>query len=81
MTESDENELHRLAAMLETIDGMLEIDSPLREGLKKAGFALIHVFTRGQRAEVERDFRQIARGLSDSERTHLHELGIDPEAV
>ncbi len=40
MTTSDEKELHRLAAMLETIDRSLERSSRLREALQKAGVAL-----------------------------------------
>jgi len=41
MSPHDEKELHRLADMLRDIDTILQRDSPLREGLKKAGLALI----------------------------------------
>ena len=67
MTNSDENELHRLAAMLETIDGTLEISSPLREALKKAGIALSLGFIRCLRPDIEHQFQQLGAPLSDSE--------------
>jgi hypothetical protein len=81
MTDSDESELHRLAAMLETIDVTLESNSPLREALKKAGIALILGFTRGLRPEIDRQFQQLGTPLSDSDRARLRSLGIDPEST
>jgi hypothetical protein len=56
MTKADEKELHRLANMLRDIDAQLQKDSPLREGLKKAGFALCTAFIHGLRPEVEREY-------------------------
>ncbi|HSI10837.1 MAG TPA: hypothetical protein VK961_02280 [Chthoniobacter sp.] len=79
MTESDEEELHRLAAMLEAIDGTLALDSPLREALKKAGFALIVGFTHGLRPEIEQYFDRVGKLLTDAERAHLRGLGIDSD--
>ena len=77
MTTSDEKELHRLAAMLETIDRSLEHSSPQREALKKAGVALSLGFIRGLRSDIE----QLGTPLTDSERTRLHSMGIDPEST
>ena len=81
MTISDEKELHRLAAMLETIDRSLEHSSPQREALKKAGVALSLGFIRGLRSDIERQFEQLGTPLTDSERTRLHSMGIDPEST
>jgi hypothetical protein len=79
MTTSDEKELHRLAAMLETIDGSLERSSPLREALQKAGIALSLGFIRGLRPDIDRQFDQLGTPLTGSERARLRSMGIDPE--
>ena len=81
MTSSDEKELHRLAAMLETIDGSLERSSPLREALQKAGIALSVGFIRGLRSDIDRQFEQLGVPLTDSERARLRSMGIDPEST
>jgi len=80
MTDSDENELHRLAAMLETIDGKLDCTSPLREALKKAGLALSLCYMHGLRPDIDRHFQQFGTALSESERERLRSAGIDPES-
>ena len=54
MTPQDEKELHRLTDMLRDIDANLQKDSPLREGLEKAGLALSVAFINNLRPEVER---------------------------
>lgn len=79
MTESDERELRRLAAMLEAIDGGLEDGSPLREALQKAGLALGLGFSRGQRPEIERLFEQLDAPLSEADRAQLRAMGLDPD--
>ena len=56
MTPEDDKELHRLADMLQDIDGQLGPDSPLREGLVKAGLALSHTFIHGSRSKIEEDY-------------------------
>jgi hypothetical protein len=81
MTTSDEKELHRLAAMLETIDRSLEPSSPQREALKKAGIALSLGFIRGLRSDIDRQFEQLGTPLTDSERARLRGMGIDPEST
>jgi len=81
LTVSDEQELHRLAAMLETIDHDLERGSPQREALKKAGLALCLSFARGLRPEIEKLFEQLGKPLSDSERKQLRGFGIDGETA
>ena len=81
MTTSDEKELHRLAAMLETIDRTLEHSAPQREALKKAGIALSLGFIRGLRADIDRQFEQLGTPLTDSERTQLRSMSIDPEST
>ena len=81
MTPSDEKELHRLAAILETIDRNLELSSPQREALKKASIALSLSFIRGSRSEIDRQFEQLDAPLTDSERARLRSMGIDPEST
>lgn len=81
MTTSDENELDRLAVMLETIDRSLEQTSPQREALKKAGVALSLGFIRGLRSDIERQFEQLGTPLTESERARLRRMGIDPECT
>jgi hypothetical protein len=53
MTPQDEKELHRLTDMLRDIDTKLQQESPLREGLKKAGLALSIAFIHNLRSEIE----------------------------
>ena len=79
MTASDENELHRLAAMLEEIDRSLGQSSPVREALQKAGIALSLGFIRGLRSDIDRQFEQLGTPLTDAERARLRSMGIDPE--
>jgi hypothetical protein len=56
MTPQDEKELHRLTDMLRDIDAKLQRESPLREGLKKAGLALCASFIHNLRPEIEQDY-------------------------
>jgi hypothetical protein len=77
MTQQDEDELHRLSAMLESIDRQLESGSVLREALEKAGLALILVFSAGLRSKVETDYKQSVN-LTDAQLAHLRSLGIEP---
>ena len=57
MIPQDDKELHRLADMLQVIDRQLGPDTPLREGLVKAGIALSHAFIHGSRSKIEEDYR------------------------
>ena len=81
MTTSDEKELHRLAALLETIDRSLEHSSPQREALKKAALALSLGFLRGLRSDIETQFEQLGTPLTDLQHTRLRSMGIDPEST
>ena len=81
MIATDERELHRLAAMLETIERTLEPASPLREALQKAGLALNLSFVSGLRADIERQFEMLGTPVTDADRAHLRSLGIDPEST
>lgn len=65
MTPEDDKELHRLAAMLEDIDHQLRPDSPLKEGLVKAGLALSHTFIHGSRSKIEADYQFLQNLRSD----------------
>lgn len=56
MTQADENELQRLAQMLETLDKQLPSSSPVREALAKAGIALSFAFIDGSRAKIDFDY-------------------------
>jgi hypothetical protein len=53
MSAADEEELHRVSALLEAIDPLLPDASPLREGLAKAGLALSIAFIDGRREWIE----------------------------
>jgi hypothetical protein len=66
--------------MLETIDGTLESNSPVREALKKAGLALSLCYMHGLRPDIDRHFQQLGTALSESERERLRSVGIDPES-
>ena len=76
MTQQDEDELHRLSAMLESIDQQLDSGSVLREALEKAGLALILVFIAGLRSKVESDYEQSVN-LTHVQLAHLRSLGIE----
>ena len=80
MTPQDEKELHRLADILRDIDAALPRESPLREGLKKAGLALSIAFIRDLRPEIERQFMRLGTPLSAAECARLGMMGIDPDS-
>jgi hypothetical protein len=77
MTEADAKELHRLADMLHRIDCQLAASSPLREGLVKAGLALSLAFLHGLRPDLEGFYDKLGSPLTDSDRQHLLNMGID----
>jgi hypothetical protein len=79
VTPQDDKELHRLADMLRDIDATLPRESPLREGLKKAGLALIVAFSNDFRPEIERQFMSLGTLLTEAERARLEKMGIDPD--
>jgi hypothetical protein len=78
MTPDDEKELHRLSEMLRRIDGHLE-DKTSREGLQKAGIALMLAFLRGLRPELEKWYAGIDAPISEVESVYLRSLGLEPE--
>jgi hypothetical protein len=77
MTTADETELHRLSEMLRLAAAEVGGDSPLIEGLKKAGIALALTFIRGERPQLEASFAQLGQPLGESQLAHLRSLGID----
>jgi hypothetical protein len=79
VTPQDEKELHRLADMLRDIDATLQRESPLREGLKKAGLALSIAFIHGLRPEIERNFMSLGTPLTSLERARLKKSGSDAD--
>jgi hypothetical protein len=80
MSPADEQELHRVGALLAEVDKSLPEDSPLREGLVKAGLALSIAFIDGRRGWIENTFAHKGEDLTDEQRAHLMGLGIDPDA-
>jgi hypothetical protein len=79
MTEDDENELHRLCAMLREVYKGLDEQSPLREAVTKAGFGLSLAFIHGHRPKVEDWALGFGRPLTETQRNHLSSLGINPD--
>ncbi len=80
MSPTDEQELHRLSALLAEVDKSLPRDSPLREGLVKAGLALSIAFIDGRRGWIENTYAHLDDDLTEEQRAHLIRLGIDPDA-
>ncbi|MDC0936310.1 hypothetical protein OAS39_08470 [Pirellulales bacterium] len=78
MSPEDEQELHRLAGMLEQIDQNLPSDSQLREALYKAGLSLSLLFLDGSGPDIEEQYLNRVAELSCKEREHLRSLGLDP---
>lgn len=78
MNASDEQELHRVSAMLATINESLPESSPLREGLAKAGLALSIAFIDGRREWIETNYAHLGDTLSEEQRAHLIKLGLAP---
>jgi hypothetical protein len=81
MTDDDENELHRLCAMLREVHKGLDTKSPLREAVTKAGFGLSLAFIQGNRPKIEDLALSVDRTLNEEQRNHLRSLGIDPDAL
>jgi len=79
MTAQDEKELRRLTDMLREIDGMLQSNSPLKEGVAKAALALSTAFIHDLRPEIERFYNSLGTPLSELERSRLNNLGINPD--
>jgi hypothetical protein len=79
MSPSGEQELHRVATMLQTIVGTLPDLSPLREGLVKAGLALSIAFIDGRRDWIEKMYAHGGEPLSEAQRKNLINLGVNPD--
>jgi hypothetical protein len=87
MSPEDKTELRRLADMLRDVEAKLEPDSPLREGLFTAHFALDYIFTKGLRTDFEQSYpkgpgkplteAEVAR--LNAEIARLKNLSNDPE--
>jgi hypothetical protein len=80
MDDADEAELGRLCGHLEQIERTFPLSDLQREALRKAGFALHHVFIDDLRRTLEDQYSTPARPLNEQERSHLRSLGIDPDA-
>jgi hypothetical protein len=80
MSPADEQELHRVSALLAEVDKSLPEGSPLREGLVKAGLALNIAFIDGRRRWIEDTYAHFYDDLTDEQRAHLIHLGIGPDA-
>jgi hypothetical protein len=80
MRPTDEKELYRLTNMLRDIDATLQRGSPLREGLKKSGLALICAFSHDLRPEIEEQFMKLGTALTQKERARFKKLGVDPDS-
>ena len=78
MSPADEQELHRVSALLAEIDRSLPDRSPVREALLKAGIALSIAFIDGRRSWIENRYVHLGDDLTDEQRAHLIALGIDP---
>jgi len=79
MIKEDEAELHRLCEMLRMIDCQLAPASNLREGLQKAGLALSFTFLHRLRSDLESLYGTLDSPLTDIERHHLIDMGINPD--
>jgi hypothetical protein len=79
LTHTDEQDLLRLTAILEALHTRLADDPFVKEAVQKAGLALSVSFMHGLRSEVERLYETLDKPLSESERAHLRESGIDPD--
>lgn len=79
MAKEDEAELHRLCEMLRMIACQLEPASTLREGLEKAGLALSLTFLHELRSDLETWYNKLGSPLTDSDRQHLIDMGINPD--
>jgi len=65
MSPTDELELHRISALLAEVNGSLPENSPLREGLVKAGLALGLAFINGQRGWIDNEYAQLDADISE----------------
>ena len=79
MESQDEDELRRLSELLRTIDGQLDSSSTQREALQKAGLALSLAFRLDLRADVEREYGQLGRPITEAQRAHLRSMGNEPD--
>jgi hypothetical protein len=79
MTNADDLELRRLCDCLTEIDATLPSDSPRRESLKKAALALQLVFQRGQRLEIEDQYRKLGAALDEPSKARLRAMGLEPD--
>ena len=79
MTAEDEQEMHRLCAMVGEVDAQLPNASLLREGLKKAAFAFQIAFIHNQRSWIEKMYGagdHSKTELSQDQKAYLRSIGI-----
>jgi hypothetical protein len=80
MDDADEIELKRLCAHLKQMERDFPLSDLQREALRKAAFALHHVFIHDLRQTLEDRSSAPPRSLNEQERSHLRSIGIDPDA-
>jgi hypothetical protein len=79
MNKADQTELLRLTEQLRKVNDQIASDSASTEAIEKAAIALILMFLRGLRREIEEWHKNRDAPLSDVARQHLLDLGIDPD--
>jgi hypothetical protein len=80
LTQTDEEELLRLTAILEALHSRLTDEPTVKEAVQKAALALSVSFIHGLRSEVEGLYAVSDQTLSAPERARLRGLGIDPDS-
>jgi len=76
MNREDAAELNRICDLLKKIDGECGSSPENHEALAKASLALHHIFIHGNRAEIEPQFDNIGKNLSDEQKEHLRDMSI-----
>ena len=80
MTAWDDPEMHRLSAVLGTIDAQFALSDSQREALQKAALALQRMFIDQRFAVVEEWYAKMNQPLTENEAEHLRSLGLDTAA-
>jgi len=76
MTESDEQELHRLTDILRDVEG-LAVNEGQSEAIKKAALALHSSFINGGRSQIESTFENLGKPLNSEQRAFVDSLLSD----
>ncbi|MCR9118408.1 MAG: hypothetical protein NXI22_15845 [bacterium] len=79
MNSADEAELYRLTDLLKTVEQECDITHDQSRAIKQAAIALSLLFIDGRRQQVEAMVDGVESGLTDAQRSHLRELGLDAD--